>query len=305
MTTNTNTHGRRTSRIGIVLRQIHYQNMLLLRSPSAPFFTLVMPLMLLVTLDLVYGSRTLTTRAGIRFPQFYLPGMMTFAAVNACYINVINGTTLARQTGMLKRIRGTPLPGWVYLMGRTVSAALIGVVSVLAVAIVSVTVFGTDLPWRPLPGTIVSIALGMACFSCVGLAITPLVPTAEAALPIAYGTFLPLSFVSDVFFPSDTSPQWLQQLAGVFPVRPLARALGTNTAPDAQGWGFHWGALGVLAAWTAAAAVALHFFEWEPTRSARQWRSRGPSTLPVERQKSEDGGGRPGPAQEASPCAAR
>ncbi|MGZ6983152.1 MAG: ABC transporter permease [Ilumatobacteraceae bacterium] len=261
---------RRASMGRSAARQIHYQNMLLLRSPTAPFFTLVVPVMLLITLDLVYGSRSMPTRAGTPFQQFYLPGMMAFATVNACYINIINGTTLARESGMLKRIRGTPLPGPVYLMGRVVSASLVGLISTAAVMILSTTVFGAHMVWGTMPGTVVFVAAGMACFSCIGLALTPLVPTAEAALPIAYGSILPLAFVSDVFFPSDASPSWLQRLADAFPLRPLARSLAENMTPGAHGLGFHWGALGVLAAWTAGAALALRFFRWEPARARRR-----------------------------------
>jgi ABC-2 type transport system permease protein len=266
------TRSGRTSRLRIVARQVHYQNLLLLRSPSAPFFTLIIPMMLLVTLDLVYGSRRIPTRQDIRFPQFYLGGMMTFAAANACYINIINGTTLARQTGMLKRIRSTPLPGWVYLGGRAVSAAIVGIASVGVVVIVSVTIFDAEMPVQTLPGTVVSIGIAMLCLSCVGFAVTSLVPTAEAALPVAYGTFLPLSFVSDVFFPSDTSPSWLRHLAAAFPVRPLAEILAANTSPSVHGYGFHWPELGVLAAWTVGAAAMLQLFRWEPSRPRRRSR---------------------------------
>lgn len=268
------TTSRRVPRARIVGRQIRYQCLLLLRSPSAPFFTFVVPAMLLVTLDLVYGSRTIPTRGDLEFPQFYLPAMMAFAMVNACYINVINGTTLARQTGLLKRIRGTPLPGWVYLSGRVVSACVVGLLSVLGVWMLSVALFGVDPTWGTLPGTVVLVAAGMACFSCIGLAITPLVPTPDAALPIAYGTMLPLAFVSDVFFPSDTSPAWLQDLASAFPLRPLARSLEANLAPHATGLGFHWAELGVMAAWTVGAAVLLLFFRWEPTRAGQGQRAR-------------------------------
>lgn len=263
---------RRVSKIRTVLRQVRYQSLLLLRSPSAPFFTFVVPLMILVTLDFVYGSRTLPTRNQMKSHQFYLPSMMTFATVNACYINVINGTTLARQSGMLKRIRSTPLPGWVYLSGRVISAGMVGMLSVVGVCVISVAFFDVEFVWRTLPGTLVIIVAGMACFSCIGLALTPLIPTPDAALPIAYGTMLPLSFISDVFFPSDTSPSWLQHFASFFPLRPLARALAANFTPHATGLGFHWLALGTLAAWTLGAAAMLVFFRWDParTRSGRR-----------------------------------
>lgn len=267
-------HPRRTSKVGVVARQVHYQNLLLLRSPSAPFFTFVVPLMLVATLDLVYGARTMPTRGLLRSPQFYLPAMITFAMVNACYVNVMSGTTLARQSGMLKRIRGTPLPGWVYLAGRVVSAGLIGLLSVIGVVVLSVAVFDAEMVWTTLPGTLVLVVAGMACFSCIALALTPLVPDADAVLPIAYGTMLPLAFVSDVFFPSDTSPAWLQHLASAFPLRPLARSLAENLTPGATGIGLHWRTLAILAAWTGGSAVMLVFFRWEPARTASRRRRR-------------------------------
>lgn len=270
---------RSSSKARIVLRQIRFEILLLLRSPSAPFFTLVVPFMLLVTLNLVYGSRQIPTRSDMQYEQFYFTGMMAFATINACYINVINGTTLARQAGMLKRMRGTPMPSWVYLAGRTVSAGIVAMCSVLVVAIVSMTVFGTDMPLSTVPGTVASLFLGVACFSSIGLAVTPLVPTAEAALPIAYGSFLPLSFISDIFFPGDTNSAWLHDVASVFPLRPLAHSLASNAAPGADGLGFHWGELGVLAAWTAGAAVLLSlFFQWEPARPTHERRRRASST---------------------------
>jgi hypothetical protein len=264
-------HARRP-RAGTVARQVHYQNLLLLRSPSGPFFTFVIPLMLLVTLDLVYGDQVIPTRGGTPFPQFYLPSMMAFALVNACYINLINGTTIARESGMLKRIRGTPLPGWAYLSGRVGSAAMRGLGSVIGVAALGTTLFDADMVWATLPGTVVAVVAGACCFCVLGLAVTPTVPTADAALPIAYGTFLPVSFISDIFFPSDRSPAWLQTVASALPVRPLARSLEANLAPGATGLGFHWPELASLTAWTLGAAVALRRFRWEPARPARRHR---------------------------------
>lgn len=256
-----------------IARQVHYQNLLLLRSPSGPFFTFAIPLMLVITLDLVYGDRLIPSRSELRFPQFYLPSMMAFALVNACYINIVNGTTLARQSGVLKRIRGTPLPGWAYLSGRLGSAALLGIASVIGVGVVGTTLFGADMVWTTLPGTAVFVVAGAACFCTLGLAITPAVPTADAALPVAYGTFLPLSFISDVFFPSDTSPGWLRAAASLLPLRPLARSLEENFTPGAPGAGFHWPELATVCAWAVAGALTLRRFRWEPSRPGRRQRT--------------------------------
>jgi ABC-2 type transport system permease protein len=256
---------RRGRKARSLFRQIRYQIVLLLRTPSAPFFTLAVPFMLMVTLDLVYGSRRIPG-GELTFPQFYLPAMMAFAVVNACWTNIITGTTIARQSGILKRIRCTPLPGWVYLLGRVVSAALIAFVSVTGVALLSLWVSGTQWVWCTTPGTIVTIALGMLCFSLLGLAVTPLITNTDGALPVAYGTILPLAFVSEVFFPADTGPEWLRQIASCFPLKPLAHTLVLNLTPGATGLGFHWRELVVMAGWTLVAVLALHWFRWDPTR---------------------------------------
>lgn len=256
----------RVSRAKVLVRQVRYQLLLLLRSPSAPFFTLAVPYMLVVTMDLVYGSRTIPGEADLKFPQFYLPAMMAFAVVNACYTSMITGTTLARQNGILKRIRCTPLPGWVYLLGRVVSASIIALVSVVGVVVLSLTLSDARFVWGTLPGTIVTVALGMVCFSLVGLAITPLISNADGALPVAYGTILPLAFVSEVFFPASTDPDWLRRAASYLPLQPLAHSLVQNLTPGATGLGFHWAALGRMAVWSVAAAVALRLFRWNPTR---------------------------------------
>lgn len=263
--------GRHRSALGLLARQVRYQNLLLLRNPGGPFFTFVIPLMLLVTLDLVYGDQPLPTRGGMRSPQFYLPSMAAFAVVNACYVNVISGTSLARENGVLKRMRGTPLPAWIYLAGRIGSAAVVGAGSAAAVLVAGTALFAADMVWPTLPGTIVLLVAGLVGFGVVGLAVSTLVPSADAALPVAYGTFLPVAFVSDVFFPSETGPEWLQRLAGALPLRSLARALEANLTPGAAGPGLRGRDLVPLGGWVVASAAFVAWrFRWDPARPGQR-----------------------------------
>lgn len=272
--------GRRPSLARLLAAQLRYQILLLLRTPSGPFFTFAIPLMLLVALNLVYGDQRVMTR-DISFADFYTPSMVAFAIANACYINVVNGIVIARQSGMLKRVRGTPLPGWVYLGGRVGASGMLAALSALGVVVIGTTIFDGVMATSTAVWAVAVLVLSMACFCAVGLAVTPLVPSAEAALPFAYGSFLPVAFISDVFFPSDTSPAWLRTAASAFPVRPLARSLQNAFV---GGTGFHppWTEMGVLGAWTISAAVLVAMtFRWEPAGTHRGGRSErlGPSTL--------------------------
>ncbi len=148
--------------------------------------------------------------------------MVAFAVVNACYMSVISSTTLARDEGILKRIRGTPLPPWVYMAGRLGAAALVALVSAVVVVAVGAVVYGFEVVWSAVPAALVVLALAMFCFCALGLAVTVLVPAADSALPIAWGTILPLCFISDVFMPIDNAPHWLRAIASFFPLRPFA-----------------------------------------------------------------------------------
>ena len=116
---------RRPSTVRLLGKQVGYQLKLLARSPMAAFATLVIPLMVLLAVNLLYSGTRLSSRGGIPFAQFFTPAMVAFAVVNACYMSVISSTTLARDEGILKRIRGTPLPPWVYMTGRLVSSGLV------------------------------------------------------------------------------------------------------------------------------------------------------------------------------------
>ncbi len=267
--------------VRLAFRQVRYQVRLLLRSPTGPFFTFVIPVMVLLALNLVYGSTNIPTR-GVRFPSFYTPAMAAFAIINACYVNLLTGITLSRDTGMLKRIRGTPLPPAVYLIGRAGSVALLSIASAGAVIAIGTGMYPVNFPWHALPVLLLAGATGTVCFCCLGIAASAFVKSADVALPIAYGTLLPISFISDVFFPMDRSPLWLRTLASSLPLRPLARSLEAPFLPFTSGSAVRWGDLGTMVAWTVFAILITRVrFRWERPegkagrRRVTDWRPSG------------------------------
>ncbi|MGA7912422.1 MAG: ABC transporter permease, partial [Candidatus Dormiibacterota bacterium] len=102
---------RRPSYARLVLTQVRYQTMLLIRSPAGAFFALVMPVMILAALEFLNGERSI---AGVSAAQFFTAAMLAFAVMNAGYITTITGTVIARDDGILKRLHGTPLPPSAY-----------------------------------------------------------------------------------------------------------------------------------------------------------------------------------------------
>jgi len=241
--------------IGLALRQVRFENRAFWRNPAAAFFTFVFPLMFMVIFNVLIG------RGNPEASRFFTPAIIVFAVITATYTNLAMSVTMARDEGILKRMRGTPLPAWAYLAGRIGHAIAIGVLLVIIVAAFGALFYGVEVPWRQLPQLLLTLVLGAATFCILGLALTSFVPNADAAPAVVNATVLPLLFISNVFIRLDAAPAWIEAVSRFFPVRHFADAMLDVYA----GSGLAWSDLGVMAAWAlAGAVVALRFFSWEP-----------------------------------------
>lgn len=191
----------------------------------------------------------------------------------ACYSGVIAGLSSARESGLLKRVRGTPLPMPVYLASWLSSAALTGMGAVVLMFAVAVPAFGVHLYLRLLPAAVATLVLSVARLAALGLAVASLVRNAEQAMPVAQITFLPLSFISGIFYPLDGAPSLVLHIAKIFPLFHIVQAFNACFEVQTPGGGWAWSHLAVIAAWGAAGlVVAARRFRWEP--SAGEARSR-------------------------------
>jgi ABC-2 type transport system permease protein len=251
-----------------------------LRVPRATFFTFIFPLMFLLIFSALNGNALVSAPGGsggqIRFAQFYTPSIGIFGLTMACYSSVIFGLTNARDIGLLKRVRGTPLPMPAYLASWLTAAALTGIASVVLMFVVAVPAFGVHIYPENLPAATVTLLLGAATLAALGLAVASLVRSADQAMPVAQLTFLPLSFISGIWFPLEGAPDWLVTIAHIFPLYHLVEAFGACFAPQTTGGGWAWNHLAVIAAWgVGGLIVAIRRFRTEPAgEPARSLRAR-------------------------------
>lgn len=247
------------------LRQVVYTNKAFWRNPAAAFFTLVFPIMFLVIFSLIFGNQNITV-AGVKttVATFYVPAITAFAVITACYTNIAIGLSFQRDAGVLKRIRGSPLPSWAYMFGRIAHAVLLSLLLVIICAGFGRLFYGAALPTHTLPAFLLTLVAGAATFCALGIAITAAVPNADAAPAVVNASVLPLLFISNVFIPLQNAPAWLDTVSKIFPIRHFADALvGSYFSPT--GSGLYGNDLLVLAAWgVAALLIAVRFFSWEP-----------------------------------------
>jgi hypothetical protein len=111
----------------LVGRFAAYANRTFWRNPAAAFFTLFLPVFFLVLFSVLFGNEPLSIDGRtVSSATFTVAGIITCSVVGACYTNLATAMTFSRETGFLKRIRGTPIPPWTFLTGRIIHA--VGVV---------------------------------------------------------------------------------------------------------------------------------------------------------------------------------
>ncbi|WP_420444175.1 ABC transporter permease [Candidatus Poriferisodalis sp.] len=234
------------------------------RSPAATFFTVVLPLVFLVIFTSIFGNEIMSS-TGARVATVYVPGILALALVSANFMNAAIVTVIKRENGVLKAMRATPLPPWVYVGGQVGSSLVLTALMTVLVIGIGRLGYSVEIQLAALPSLFISLLVGAAAFSALGLAITCVCPSEQAAPAITNMCVLPLYFVSDVFIPSDTAPRWMTLIGDIFPIKHLAHALGRTFDPFGEGvpmpaWRWviigAWGVFGVL--------VTVRAFRWTP-----------------------------------------
>jgi len=258
----------------LVWQQIRYQNKVFWRTPIAAFFTLVFPLMLLVLFVAIFGNEEIEG-LGVTTAQFFTPGLAVFAAVSASYTNLAIGTAIARDNGILKRVRGTPIPPWAYIAGRVASAVYLGFIAITLMMAVGIMFYGIQVFPATLPAAIVTFLVGVSCFAALGMLVAAISPNGDAAPAITNATLLPVAFISGIFFPIADPPVWMEFAGNLFPLKHFADAFRDAFDPTLAGMQFHWPELAYMTLWGVVAAVlAVRLFKWEPSSGSSERRKR-------------------------------
>jgi ABC-2 type transport system permease protein len=262
--TRTGGHGP----VALAVHQARYDLLGFLRNRQARFFTLILPLIFLVIFVSVFGNNTVGPDH-IKVSTYYVPGISALAIIAASFVNLVITITAQRESGVLKRRRATPVPAWVLIAGRTVTAMAVSLVVMTVLLVVGRVAYGVTLPTATIPGVVVTAIVGSATFCVLGYALSTAIDSADSAQPMVQAIMLPLYFISGIFIPNPNLPSWLQHVAKVFPVEHLADALHHAYDPAVHGTGFVWSDLAVLGVWAAVGlAVALRRFAWAPAAAA-------------------------------------
>jgi ABC-2 type transport system permease protein len=258
--------GGSTSDIGLVAHQLRYDLLVLWRDPRSRFFTLILPVIFLVLLTSLFGNHThFVDGHAIKNSTYYVPGISTLGIISASFVNLVITITGQRESGVLKRRRSTPVPAWVLIMSRVLTSVIVSIVLVAVIVVIGRILYGVHLPGATLPAFVLGVVIGAASFCCMAFAASSFIRNEDSAQPVIQAITLPLYFISGVFVPTDQLSKTLQDIADVFPVAHLNKALFKAFDPATTGTGIAGTDLLIVVAWgVAGLVIALWRFSWSP-----------------------------------------
>jgi ABC-2 type transport system permease protein len=238
--------------VALAWQQFRFERKLFWRNPSAAFFNFLLPLLLLVLVATAFAGDEDEL-------EVLIPGVAGMGVLATTFTGIAFNLTMLRDEGVLKRVRGTPMPPGAYLAGFIGSAALNAFVQVALVVAIGNLVYGVAWPKEPLL-LLLFTGLGVVCFAALGVAFSHAIPSEDAAPAYINAVFLPVIFISGVFYSAESLPRALEVVAEALPLKHLIDGLSEAIV----GGGGAGAAAAVVGAWALAGVVlAVRFFRWE------------------------------------------
>ena len=243
------------SDLALLWRQFRFERRLFWRNPSAAFFNFLLPLVFLLLFASVFADDEGQL-------DILIPGIAGMSVMATTFSALAFNLTFLREQGILKRLRGTPLPPAQLFGGIVGSAVLNGVVQVALVVVIGQLLYGVDWP-RDVAALVLFTLLGVTAFGALGVAMSHAIPNFDSAPAYVNAVFLPLIFISGVFYSSDSLPAVLEGAAQAFPLKHVIDGLSAAIVTG-EGIGGELTALAVVTGWALAGILlAVRYFRWE------------------------------------------
>lgn len=240
------------------LALIHLRNRIVL------FWNLVFPLFMLLIYGVIFREDSALAAPGFNYMNWVLPGVLVFNALSFGLITSSSMMLSMRELGVLRRLQATPMPSWQLIASYALVNMTIVLLQSAIIIAVAVAIFGASISAAGLLLTLPMILVGIITFMAFGQIVGGLAPTAGTAVIAGQLLYFTMMFTTDLVFPIDSLPDWLQNVVVYLPSYPvvqLIRPAMLESALPANAALY----LGLLLAYIVVAGViAARLFRWEP-----------------------------------------
>jgi ABC-2 type transport system permease protein len=247
----------------LFLHELKTEQMLFWRNREAAFFTFFLPVIFFLVFGSIYGSDTIS---GIHGAAFLEAGMIGYGVASTAFAGLAITMVIRRESGVLKRIRATPLPPAAYLGAVLASTFVTFLVEAALLIALGRVLFSVGLPTRPF-SLLAALVIGAGSFAAIGLGLTSFVRTAEGSSAVVNAFYLPMAIISGTFFSPQHYPGFLKAIADVLPLTYFTKLTRDVMVRHHHIWSES-GSIGVVVLWGAIGIVAaIRGFRWQPRES--------------------------------------
>jgi ABC-2 type transport system permease protein len=233
--------------LSLLAWQVLYEQRAFWRNRRRALASFAFPLMFLLIFGAITQGAKVKGDGNVAYINFFVPGIIAYAVMVIGFTSTAMSVALLRSEGVLKRMRTTPMPWALYLGGIVLSTVITIAVACVLLLAIGVIFYKASVNGAAVPGLVVTVAIGTVCFTSLGIAVSRFIPKPDSGMPVLMLIVLPLSFISNVFFPI-YKPRALVEIGKFFPLRRVAEGVGP-AFKQTQGSGFAGHDLLALAIW--------------------------------------------------------
>jgi len=245
------------------IHELRVEQLLFWRNREAAFFTFFLPVIFFLIFGAVYGEDRIKKEGNVKASHFLEAGMIGYGVAATCFAGLAISMVVRRESGVLKRIRATPLPAATYILGVLGSTFVVFLIEAFLIIVIGRVLFSVPVP-RAMLSLLFVLALGALAFAAMGLGITGLVRSSEGSSAVINAVYLPAAIISGTFFTPESYPGFLKAIANVLPLTHYT-ALTRDVMLHNEHFWSDAGAIGVVLLWGAIGVVgAVRGFRWQP-----------------------------------------
>jgi ABC-2 type transport system permease protein len=242
--------------------EVRTEQKLFWRNREAAFFTFFLPIIFFLIFGSIYGNSTIT-KEHIRAAPFLEAGMIGYGVASTAFAGLAITMVIRRESGVLKRIRATPLPPATYLLAVLISTFIVFLIEASLIVAIGRTLFDVALPNR-VGSLFLLLVIGAACFAAMGLGLTGFIRSAEGSSAVVNFIYLPVAIISGTFFTPKEYPSFLRAIADVLPLTYFTKLTRDVMVRNHHLW-HDTGAIAVVVLWGVIGLVAaIRGFRWQP-----------------------------------------
>jgi ABC-2 type transport system permease protein len=243
------------------------------RRPEQLALTFSMPAVICILLGSIFSATLPGTETSTG--AVIAASMLAYGILSTSFINLGISIAADRETGALRRLRGTPATASSYFIGKIMLVAIASLAEAIILIVVGVLMFRLHLPsdvfgWFTLAWVFV---LGIVSCSLLGIFVSNLASNALSAAVITNGPAVGLQFLSGTYVPLMALPTWMLVVGSIFPVKWMAQGFRSVLLPpqmvvfEPAGSWEHGRTFLVLAVWSIVGLMAcLSVFRWSDKR---------------------------------------